>query len=209
MTGDELIEQTRVLLMDTAKPYLWTDDTILRYLREAEKLFCRRTHVLMDSLPVTTEADTPSYEVDSRVCKVKGAALDGMQLSTLLAEAIYIHYDVSRGEPRAYALSLNDKQITFYPVPDAAYDIDLLCAVLPEKAVDFTTETEIPDEYQYVLCDYAAYRCLHINDVDGNNIGTSQKFEQRWNEGILEAKRMSYLYRTPDRVAMQSWTGGK
>lgn len=209
MTGTELIEYVRVLTADIAKPYLWSDDNILRFLQEAEKQFCRRTHVIRKDRTLDLVAGTTTYVLPDSVLKVYGASITGTQLSYLLGDAIHIHYTTATGEPRSFVTGMDNRRMTFYPSPDGAYTVDMFCATYPDDPVALATESEIPEEYQYLLCDFAAYKCLITNDVDGTNVGTGQKFEQRWNEGILEAKRAHFWYRTPDRVAMPQWTGGK
>lgn len=49
MTLEELIAQFRTDADDTARPYLWGDDDLIRWFNEAVNEACRRSHLLVDS----------------------------------------------------------------------------------------------------------------------------------------------------------------
>lgn len=209
MTGLELLAYVRTLIFDTKQPYLWPDSVIMRFMREAERIFCARTHILQKNIPLAVVANQASHKVPNTVLKIYAVAINDNMLSPLTANAIHIHYAKSSGEPRAFSTGLDMRTITLYPVPDTNYTLDLYCAVYPDTPLDLSTEPAVPLEYQHALCDYAAYKCLESNEVDGTNEAAASKFLLRWHESLLEAKREYYYYRTPNRIDIPSWTGGK
>jgi hypothetical protein len=215
MTGDELIAYTREdLLHDTATPRLWSDDLILRYLNEAQNLFCRLTHCLTPSDGaidiVELEEGESSYSINSKALFINSAAVQGASqplrdytyraLPNLLAE--------STGQPRMFVLNERNHTIRFFPVPDQAYTVNLLVATLPLRQITFDTEPEIPEQYHIDLPEFAAFRCLRNTEVDGSNLGSADTFEKSWRDRVAEAKREYYRLRTgPSATARNNWTG--
>lgn len=48
MTSDELVDAFRLDVVDTAKPYLWSDDEVYRYAGDAYTMFVRQTGGIYD-----------------------------------------------------------------------------------------------------------------------------------------------------------------
>lgn len=215
MTGDELIAYTREdLLHDTASPRLWSDDLILRYLNEAQNMFCRLTYCLTPAdgiIDVVELAEgEPSYPIDSKILHVSSAAVEGA--SQPLRDYTYRHLpnllSESVGQPRMFVLNQRNHTIRFYPVPDQAYTVNLLVASLPTQQIACDTEPEIPEQYHIDLPEFAAFRCLRNPEVDGSNLGSADTFEKSWRDRVAEAKREYYRLRMgPNPVARNNWTG--
>lgn len=79
--GDELDELRSAVLRDTALPYLWSDDILLRYIRDAEHRFARHTLCIRDGATeiitqVTLETDVKNYVLDRSVLSVLSARYD-------------------------------------------------------------------------------------------------------------------------------------
>jgi hypothetical protein len=209
MTGSELIAYTRTLLADSTEPYLWSDDFLLTALQEAERLFCMRTHLNVVEESVTTAADSSTYALPENTLKVVFAHIDDTPVDRLTAPSSTVYLRSARGKPTGYVTGFPTRNVTFYPTPDAAYIVDLIIAALPEEGFGASDDPVVPAEWQLLLADFAAHKALITNDVDGNNVGTATTFMQRWELGVLEAKRMDYLLRTSPRAPLRSWTGGK
>lgn len=210
MNGDELISDVRVLVQDATEPYLWTEDTILKFLREAETLMCKGTHVLVApdiALDVTAEVSTRT--IDARILRVYAARIAGSNraLGRLRGAAYSVAMLDTLATPRHFTTNLGDRYITLYPVPDVAYTLELICAVLPSDPVDYDTDSEIPEEHQTALVDYAAYRCLIIPDEDGESLVNADIYKERWGKYVRDLKRDIYRYRTGDSLVLTHWTG--
>jgi hypothetical protein len=209
MTGAELIEYTRELLRDNAKPPLWSDPVILRYINEGEREFCSRTHILTTYDTTIDVDDTASvYPLPDKVMMVMGVGTDE-PLQRLNANTMPLVYATESGPPKAFATDLGHRLLSIYPKPDAAYTLTLVVAMRPSEDVTETSEPSIPSEYHYNLCDYAAYKCTATNDVDTEAPNASMKLHERWLTAVRDAKRHVYHYRLPPRLAMNNWTGGK
>lgn len=213
MKGSDLVKHVRVLIRDQLEPYLWEGPDILTLLNAAEREFCARTHILKRyDLTLDTEVGVPQYDLKAvspkiikvEACKVAGAARPMVQ--TLGAAHQFLH-NTTPGEPTAYDTGLNHRTLAVYRLPDAAYSIELTCSVQPQEDLALTTEPAIPEEYHLLLCEYAAFHALTDADVDGADPVLADKHEKRWYEGVRDANRQVYQFRTPPRVAMRNWTG--
>ena len=209
MTGSELIEYTRVLLADSTEPYLWSDDFLMLALQEAEKLFCMRTHCLTEEVVISTTQDVSTYDLPDNTLKVVFADIELRPLARLTVASSTVYMRSARGKPVSYGTGFPVKNMTVYPTPDASYNIVAILATLPFEPFGEADDPAVPAEWQMTLADFAAYKALSTNDVDGNNAGTATTFMQRWETGVLEAKRMDYLLRTSPRLPLGQWTGGK
>lgn len=211
MTGAELIDYTRFLVNDKAEPQLWPNSLIVKYLQEAEALFCRMTHVYVtNDTVITTEVGVNTYDVPTNVLRVNGARTENNKLVEMFDKAIHIVAEKNEGEPKGYSTGLSPDRIVFYPVPDEEYEVTLTAACLPDIPLRETSGSlAIPAQHHYVLCDYAAAKLLTSHDVDETSATLADKYERRWYEGVRDAKRAMYHYRTPSRAHLSKWTGGK
>lgn len=215
MTGDELLAYTRQdLLHDTAQPRLWSDDLILRYLNEAQRLFCRLTYCLTqtDERLDTVELDEgeSTYPIDKKILHIFGAGIEGasQELRDYTFRALPNLLAGSTGRPSIYVLNQRNHEIRVYPVPDQAYTLKLRIAALPISEITFDSAPEIPEQYHIDLPEYVAYRCLVTAEVDGSNLGSADKFKESWNARVAEAKREYYRLRMGNNpTARNNWTG--
>jgi hypothetical protein len=213
MNSTELTEIVRSYIKDEVSPYLWSDAEILRYLRKAEREMCEKTHVLIDAA-ITFDATAglpPTYELDSNVLRVYAVrvAANYRPLDRLRGQAYNMQYQDTTGEPTTWSTFLGDRLITLYPAPDETYAMEAICAVMPATPIGPTTDSSIPEEHQDELANYAAYRCLATNDVDGEQVGTAAVYEDLWGVYLRDLKREIYRYRTGDKLVLVNWTGAR
>lgn len=212
MTGIELIAVVRDLIKDEVSPYLWSDEAILRYLRKAEREMCEKTHVLIDPAVTFSATNTspPTFTLDDTVLRVYAVRVvaNAYPLNKLRSRAYGIHMQDTEGEPTVWSTDLGHKKVTLYPVPDTTYPMEAICAVNPTDPVAMGVDSELPPEHHEELANYAAYRCLITNDVDGERVGTATEYRDLWGVYLRDLKRDIYRYRTGDKLVMQNWTGG-
>ncbi len=203
-------------LVSGSSDKLWSDELIIRYLDEAQKLFCRRTYALLDNSSDLSElslsAGEPEYELDPLILFVFTARVstESYPMNDWTYGYIPTYATDCTGLPTAYSLDEAIRTIRFYPIPDTAYTVNLRIARLPASDLtvdDLDAEPEIDPQYHLDLGDFAAYRCLQNNDIDGSNKGSVDSLRKEWEMKVREAKREFYRYRlgaTP--VAVRSWT---
>lgn len=209
MTGDELISATRRELKDEVTPYLWSDETILLFLQNAELEFCRETHVLIESdITFDTIAGEAVYAMPSNVLHMYDVfdTTTGYVLASARGRMMAPSFN-SEGRPTSYSRSRGNKTVVFYPTPDAVYSMQVAAAVRPSVTFGYDTEPQIDEEDHHSLTWYAAARCLVTNDVDGGNVGTADKFMRLWGRYLVERKRNEFSYRTGSTFRHQSWAG--
>lgn len=79
MDTADLHDYFRSQMKDDAAPYLWSDDDIIRYMDDAQKMFCRLTGGLADATSEMTQllasaADSRGYiPTDPRILKIRDA----------------------------------------------------------------------------------------------------------------------------------------
>lgn len=221
----ELVQHLRCnLLRDTAKPQLWSDPELVRYLNQALNEFCHRTHYIIDDetakyTVITTEAGKAVYPLHADVLKVYAVGIaeydseDPPNLTNYTPLRSGTRNQVRRsflsGRPSCYTAQTRTSALRLSPIPDAAYTIEMTVARKPQREMSKGTDTpEIDSEYHLGLCDYAAYRALLSNDPDAGNEDAANKFFNSWGLYIRDAKRNIAYERSGDfPQARNSWTG--
>jgi hypothetical protein len=210
MTSAELLQRVREMLRDNVQPYLFTDESIYLHLTEAQIKFCQATHVLVDhtTYTVTTEADTAVYPLDKHILRVYGARVSGEAsgLVPVVAHPRKLLYSSSRGMPICYAMDYGVRTLALLPVPDAAYEIELMAAVRPSDVISESSEPVIPEEYVPELAFYACSRLTAHFESDAGNPKAAADFDMRWLTALRDAKREVYNYRTGETVEFPKTT---
>lgn len=173
--------------------YLWTDEALIRYIKDAEEKFAAGTLCLRDSVTtaltrITLIAGQTDYALDPRVASVYSALYNGnvrmgrSSFGTIFGakgditpNAAY-YEPQSTGQPRLYYTDGDTNSIGFYPTPSAAeagQTIRIWVSrrpLVPLSKNDLDAEPEIPEEYHLDLLEWAAWRALrnHDADIDGD-----------------------------------------
>lgn len=202
------------MLRDTARPYLWSDDLIYRFLNEAQDRFCRRTYALLgdesDLTTFDTEIGVASYALDPKVLMVNSARISTQphDLDSRTRSAIPTHLVDSTGTPSLFTQDEAATKIRLYPVPDAVYTVVMRVSRLPVTQIADAVAPEIPEQYHLDLAEWAVYRCLNNNDPDGSNARAAENFRKTWTQRLLEANREYYRIRLNNNpMVRQNWTG--
>lgn len=200
MTLSELLRFTRYnKLRDRATPPLWSDETIVTYLDEAQDRFARATDSLVDDdIEIDLSSGESVYDLDREVVFVYSAYFVGYEYERLGPSTENWTPDTTMStRPTRYTLDRKTNTIRFYPVPDGAYTAVLRVARLPETlSVDNLEATpELDESYQIALMDWAVYRCFTHDDADGRNDMAAEKALGRFNEMVSKAKHDLYRLR--------------
>jgi hypothetical protein len=195
MTGQEIIDQLRIMLDDVEVPYLWPDAELLRYANEAEREACRRALLIKDR---TTSADsgtkgicslslgsgTADYTLSPLVIQILRVKLPSDAAASSAGTAGYgsplqqytrdemddIAYDWENltGTPEAF-ISEAGNELQIIPIPTFATTAKLIVYRLP--LVDFTdaTSPEIHSQYHFAMVDWALHLAYIKNDSDTLN----------------------------------------
>jgi hypothetical protein len=178
---------------------LWSDETLLLYIKDAERRFARRTLLLRDSN--TIEATTikiktgiATYVTHKSVIAVLSARFgsntfdlqrSGHALVTPARPAESLDLDTINANPTATGAPVayytdetavfarqSAVTVTLYPVPTAVennQNLVMRVIRLPMggyTSSDLTRESEIPEDYQLDVLEWAAYRAQRGYDGD-------------------------------------------
>lgn len=198
---------------------LWSDETLVRYIRDAEEKFAAQTLCLRDATTpaltrVTLVAGQADYALDRRTLAVYAAQHGRLQLGrTNYGTRLGAHADLvpaqawlepgDVGAPRQFYTDRETARIGLYPVPGDAEDGTTLILqvarrpLAPLSIADLDAEPEVPEDYHLDLLEWAAWRALrnHDADLDGdaNNIGIvmarSGAHKKRFEDAVTECKR--------------------
>jgi hypothetical protein len=206
---------------------LWDDDTLLRYIGDAERRFARQALVLRDATTpevarVRLRAGVPLYALHAAVIAVMSARYPapgatpydlkraGHALIAPAGPPEQLWFDPAEpfattlppGPPLAYqtdeTLVVDRKSrvtLSVYPVPSAAEDGQILA--LRTIRVPMTKygksclarESEIPEDYQLDVLEWAAYRAQRTFDGDAGASTLAAQHKSAFDEAVLAAKR--------------------
>lgn len=212
MTGDELVTLTRELIRDEVAPFLWSTETIIRYLQEAEREMCKRTHVLLStSLSVTFATGVNTATLPANVLQVLSAKVNGETQSLHRARAQHFpmyQNSTTTGTPRCYTTGMGSRRMVVHPVPDADVDVDYVAAIFPLIQFEESDSPSVPEERHHILGSYAAYRCLRTKDPDGEELQEHMVYKQEWEIYLRDMNRELSVYRIGEKAAINQWTRG-
>lgn len=201
---------------------LWSDETLLRYIKDAERRFARRTLMLRDGTTtavtqITLTSGTKTYALHESVLGVLSARYDvdeydlkrsGHALAVAIRPPEFLSFDpaspytISPGKPLAFYTDetlvhggQNRITLTVYPVPAAdqtGKKIYMRVVRLPmtsytQEDLELGNESEIPDDYQLDVLEWAAYRALRGFDNDAGAPTKAESHKQAFDEAITRA----------------------
>jgi len=233
VTFQELLDELRDnVLRDTSDiisgnaDALWSDETLLRYIKDAERRFARRTLLLRDATTPVATVITLKQGVVTYPCHKS-------VLSVISARCLGDNYDLSRrghaligqtppvdfltfdpsiqdgtlpGHPLAYytdetTVFATQNRVTFsvWPAPSPLEDglvVNLRVARLPLSTYDhacLNSESEIPEDYQLDMLEWAAFRAQNTLDGDAGAptpaAGHKANFEEAVERAMKELRR--------------------
>lgn len=205
--GTEIL-QDRPAIVSGGSGNLWSDTVLIRYLNQAQQLFARRTYCLLDATTtaatqITLVAATGVYALHKSVLKVLSVRLSDSTVdlyagSRNLFQPVVVDTFAQTntpGRPSMWAPDEEYRKLRVFPAPDtASAALTLRLRVVRGPVADLTlnaltAEPEIPEEYHLDLCDWAAYRALSQQEVDGEAVAAAKGFKDSFMETIRVARR--------------------
>lgn len=216
---DNILRDTSTALTSANDDSLWSDETLVRYIRDAEEKFASSTLCLRDiATPalcqLTLVAGQADYPLDRRVLVVYAASHGLLQLGhgTYASRygqvgdlsPAYARYESDvTGTPKIFYTDRATASLGVYPTPDAdaaLTPVKLQVARLPLNPLstaNLDAEPEIPSEYHLDLLEWAAWRALRNHDADvdadANNLtivmARTGAHKKRFEEAVAECKR--------------------
>lgn len=223
MTLAELLEYVAVTHLDDRSDLLegdddrlWTDEQIVAFLNEGQRILCRRSWVIIETgvAPagvITLQTGKTVYplhksvlrvykatpsDTEIRLGRVHDEALDTRPLSDPEAAFdINLAETMTPGYPRAITTDGSTRKLRVYPAPSAdqaGLKINLKVARMPVTYLTLdNTEgcPEVPEEFHMSLGDYAAGRCLTMRRADPDARADGRRLLAEFDQVVREAKQ--------------------
>lgn len=188
MKAGDLINVVRLEIVDTAKPYLVSDDELLEFIDDAQNEACRRASLLIDAsssfCTIAARAGQHSYDLNSRIIRIRRATFDGERLgqeTTAALDAGSRGWDDMAGFPRVYLTDWESNRIRLVPEPDDAGTLKLRVVRLPLKPVtDEGQQLEIHERFHRDLRYWVIKRCYEKQDSDMKDDAKAALYESKF-----------------------------
>ena len=201
MTPDELLEQFRSDVSDTAQPYLWSDEEIYRYMNSAYRQFVRQTGGIAD---FTTEdvcevpfsAGDQVVDLHPSILRIMKASLasDGRKVSVKnITDMDDLTGEADYGQPQSIDLNTvgymkyvvigeqkNKARLVY--IPDTAGTLKLNVYRLPlNNVVDSSSNLdEVEEDHHEYLSLWMQHRAYSKHDADAYDPRLAEKRQQEF-----------------------------
>lgn len=220
LRGNILRDRSDLVAGDTDS--LWSDETLLRYIKDGERRFARQTLILRDGhtaqyCQITLRAGVREYAMHDLVIAIISARVAGQQTDLYRSGHALVQVPKSReildfdviandtattGAPQAiytdetlvYA-SRGRVTASIYPTPataDAGTVITARVIRLPKGSyslAELKEESEIPEDYQFDVLQWAAYRAQSNHDGDAGSASSADRHKLAFDEAVARAIR--------------------
>ena len=246
MQLSELLDELRENLLRDASTLkdgppdsYWSDDTLVRYINEAQQKFVRRSLCIKDDttpevVEVTLIDKTRIYTLHPSILFVTSARhednradmirtthsiiwamsnpfTDSVDWSSSSLGGIPVRFTTDEG------LQIDDEhqiRIAFDPLPDNGQTnkrVFLRTSRLPLVQFsinDLKVPSEIPEDWQLDMLEWAAWRALRNWDLDAEDRRKAEQHRQRFNEAVLECRHEVEIRKMNQPVTWSFGQGG-
>ncbi len=201
MIAQELYDQFRSDMVDTAKPYLWSDTDVFRYMNDAYRMFVRLTGGIADFTSdlsrVAISAGEATSPMDARILRVMEAyrLSDEAKIevinqsdmtfsqSTDYGRTRPLFLDSTPGPVRYMIIGAQRNVVKWVQVPTADDVAQLFVYRLPADTIDLNdpdTEfafDEVGEEHHTHLCLWMQHLAYRKADADTFDRGRSDEYK--------------------------------
>lgn len=197
MTLQQLIDQFRAEVGDTAAPFMWPDASVLLWINEAIEEAATRAKLIKDKSTVAicqinVIAGTSTYALDSRVLEIAfatmGTAGNAALFPTRLGIVTTDELDQARPAWRATTVKPSmlikyDNSVEVDGIPDANYIINLEVYRRPLTSSALATDTpEINAMHHRHLVKWVKFRAYQRRDADTQDPIKSEEWLKQFEE---------------------------
>lgn len=226
MTAQELHDQFRSDMVDTARPYLWSNEDVTRYMNDAYRMFVRLTGGIADFTSdlsrVAISAGEATSPMDGRILRV----MEAYRLSdegkievinqtnmTFQRDNDYgrmrpLYQDSTPGPVRYMIIGAQRKVVKWVQVPLVDDTAQLFVYRLPEVSLDpadpdmdFAFD-EVGEEHHMHLCLWMQHLAYRKADADTFNRGRSDEYKALFESycGLAAAEWERYKHKNRETV---------
>lgn len=158
---------------------------VKRWLNDALGKVARRVNLPTEDVtsPISAVAGTSSYALPSDLVRIDSLRVARSPRDIILTpedRQTLDTLDQVRGLPTRYAL--DGQNVVLWPIPDAAYTVNLRYQRVPGQLVDDTNVSPLANEYDDLLICYALWRAYRSED----DAEMARDYERQWRDGLLE-----------------------
>ena len=171
---------------DESDQLRWSNEELTTFINEAFLQAHRRALLIKDAsgdYDITVSAGIPTYALDSRVIRIKGAKLEstGKQLNRIDIEDLWDLEDLDLYEstPTNYVVDYSTGNMTLYPSPLVDDTVQLLVYRSETTPLSWDTpdgEPDIEERYQIPALNYAAHLAYLKDEANALDPRRSQLF---------------------------------
>jgi len=212
----ELEQIFREDLDDLVSPYLWSEQQVAQYFTEAQKLFAKRTDLLMDSstasiVQLAVTANQPYVSLSPLVTKIRRAQLasqgtklhitnfDDLDATTDIPDyglQTMLDWTTATGTPRLLVADMDQSKARLVPIPTQDDTINISVFRMPLSPITYDNVAgalsgtlEVTDEeHQRVMLLHAKALAYQKQDADVQNMQLAGELQRAFYEGASRIK---------------------
>lgn len=213
-TAEQYLDDRTELVAGDADS-LWSDEFLIRQFNEAQRrlardAWCIQTFDEPEVGRIVLRTDKPIYDLHPSILRVKyaipedqdwplGRTNDWRLISPRPFAAapfdINSQSNSTSGRPLAIATDVATRQLRVFRTPSAAEDglrlrLNIVRKAISELSVnDLDAEPEVPEDYHYALCTFAAGKALTLPNVDGQAKADGRELLAEFADEVKRARR--------------------
>ena len=168
MNLSEIVTAARQRLEDETQPYLFSTSRLEYWANEANIEACRRSRYLVDNTQsVSLVSGTSDYDNPDNVIFIKRGKISSEDMPLFICSYKDMDeipgWETHTGTPTHLILDMSFDKFKVYPIPDAAYTLNLVTINEPET---LTNDINIPARFGYSYVDWICFRAYQTKDVE-------------------------------------------
>jgi hypothetical protein len=199
MTPRELLAVFRDEMSDTKAPYLWSDDSVVGFIDDAQNQFARLTDGIPDSTTsaVVNLAVAPAYTdvlpLHPSILKIRTAYRvgEGTPVEVVNVEDMEprgMRFDGRVGRVRAIVTGMDPDKVRLWPFPNQSDTVRLSVFRMPLTAITDNEALEIPPQHHLGLLKWMKHRAYSVQDAEMFDKTKAADFEQAFTAYCARAK---------------------
>lgn len=221
MNSAELYDVFRREVVDTAKPYLWTEEDVFRYMNEAYRMFVRLTggiaDITSDASRITITTGEDEVELDPSILRIMDAwnVSDNTQVKVINQTDLpklftdpdykYLRPLIRQNSPGPIRYLLHGQQrgigqVIQIPVKDDEIQMSIYRLPMVEIVDDSHPLDEVADQHHNSMLHWMKHLAYAKQDAETFDKGKSEEFEAKFTAYCEFAKAEWNRYKHKPRV---------
>lgn len=197
MTIPQLMQRFREEFADQEEPYLISNQALLRYIDDAQKMFCRLTYGIeaTQGRTIKLHEGRQWYDLEPDTLDIRHASFQRCGLKIVPADQLGRYgielTDDRQGHPQALITGLEKNKVFVYPAPGEQHTgekVQLAVYRLPETIECSSDELEIDEHHHLHLLHWVKHLAYTNHDADAFDKRRSDEYEAMFRSYCAQAK---------------------